>query len=266
MFRNGNLTCNHSQCNPSGDSTIRVGVTRLIWYIALTCYKVWSTATMVPIYVIEPYLETNAGDIFSLVWSSALQTIYIGCQNTSLQWLDFRASVPCLPSAISVTDLSPSTSGTLTPIRSHSPRRAHKFFDSYPQYERKAADIYANNGATRLDRSTSDSERESLLPVPHAVISIPGSAVIDSAHYGYIYCMAKLEISDAQLATGSGDETVKVGYIFSGSNYPQELVSDLGLFHGRNYAAYDLRVLAWRGFGIDSKRRHPLCWLSRWLR
>ena len=174
---------------------------------------------MVPIYVIEPYLETNAGDIFSLVWSSALQTIYIGCQNTSLQWLDFRASVPSLPSAISVTDLSPSTSGTLTPIRSHSPRRAHKFFDSYPQYERKAADIYANNGATRLDRSTSDSERESLLPLPHAVISIPGSAVIDSAHYGYIYCMAKLEISDAQLATGSGDETVKVGYIFSGSNY-----------------------------------------------
>ena len=174
---------------------------------------------MMPIYAIEPYLETDAGDIFSLVWSSTLRTIYIGCQNTSLQWLDFQASAPRLRSAISVTDLSPSTSGTLTPIGSHSPRRAHKFFDSYPQCERRAADIYANNGATRLDKSNSDSERESPLPVPHAVISIPSSNVIDSAHYGYIYCMTKLEISDAQLATGSGDETVKVGHIFSGSNY-----------------------------------------------
>jgi len=177
-----------------GDSTVRV----------------WSTITMTPIYVIEPYLESGAGDIFSLVWSPSLQTIYIGCQNTSLQWLEFHASVPHLRSAISVTDLSPCSSGTLTPIGSHSPRRAHKFFDSYPQYERKAADIYAKNSATRLDRWTSDSEREFLTPAPQAVISIPGSNVIDSAHYGYIYCMAILEIPDAQLATGSGDETVKI--------------------------------------------------------
>jgi di- and tripeptidase len=174
---------------------------------------------MTPIYVIEPYLESGAGDIFSLVWSPSLQTIYIGCQNTSLQWLEFHASVPRLRSAISVTDLSPSSSGTLTPIGSHSPRRAHKFFDSYPQYERKAADIYANNSATRLDRCTSDSEREFLTPAPQAVVSIPGSNVIDSAHYGYIYCMAILEIPDAQLATGSGDETVKVRRIPSGSDY-----------------------------------------------
>lgn len=171
---------------------------------------------MIPIYVIEPYLESGAGDIFSLAWSSRLQTIYIGCQNTSLQWLEFHPSVPRLRSAISITDLSSCGSGTLTPIGSHSPRRAHKFFDSYPQYERRAADIYAKNSATRPDRCTSDSERESLAPTPQAVFSIPGSNVIDSAHYGYIYCMTTLEIPDAQLATGSGDETVKVRTIPSG--------------------------------------------------
>ena len=175
--------------------------------------QVWSTITMTPIYVIEPYLETDAGDLFSLVWSSTLQTIYVGCQNTSLQWLDFHETISYLDSGTSDTGLSPGSSRALTPSTSF--RRVHKFFDSYPQYERRAADIYAKN-VSCIDRYSSDSERESTTPAPQAAISIPGQNVIDSAHYGYIYCMARLEISEAQLATGGGDETVKVRNIVAG--------------------------------------------------
>ncbi|KAK2459641.1 hypothetical protein APHAL10511_008286 [Amanita phalloides] len=204
-----NLALQHSLCGHKGSVLALEYAQDKKWLFSAggdSTVRVWSTATMMPLYVIEPYLETGAGDLLSLAWSSSLQTIYIGCQNTSLQWLDFHRSTSRSLS-ISVTNLSPTSSGTLTPL---SPRRAHKFFDSYPQYERRVADIFANNGANRSDHSNSDSERESHNPAPQATISIPGSNVIDSAHYGYIYCMAKLDISEAQLATGSGDETVKI--------------------------------------------------------
>jgi len=60
-------------------------------------------------------------------------------------------------------------------------------------------------------------------PSPRGFLQVPASNVVDSAHYGYVYCMALLpstrELSDdpslftdayTQLVTGSGDETVKV--------------------------------------------------------
>lgn len=103
-------------------------------------------------------------------------------------------------------------SGVSTPSSSTF-RKAHKFFDSYPQYERREADIYANNntpskllglGSLRLDTPE--------VPQPKVCYCIPPSNVIDSAHYGYIYCMAPLGESDHgfQFVTGSGDESVKV--------------------------------------------------------
>jgi di- and tripeptidase len=178
----------------------------------------------------------GAGDLFSLVWVSSLQTIFIGCQNTSLQWYNFndfattRLSISGSPEEISriVTDAGTSeiptaststatapaigtgtagTAGTVTP--SSSSRRAHKFFDSYPQYERKPADIFANNQAP--GRASPDSLR-SVSTFTGDYLDIPPTNVIDSAHYGYIYTMAVLVRSEKEilLATGSGDETVKV--------------------------------------------------------
>ncbi|KAK7021218.1 beta-Ala-His dipeptidase [Favolaschia claudopus] len=169
----------------SGDSTVRI----------------WSTIALTPIYVLSPYLETGAGDLFSLAWSPSLQTIYVGCQNTSLQWYDFNsehhaASAGC--------ESSGSASGTSTPRR-----RPHKFFDSYPQYERKPADIHANNGGSSRDTSpTSDSN----IRPPRAYLNIPAENVIDSAHFGYIYCMELFPDREGvvRLVTGSGDEFVKV--------------------------------------------------------
>jgi di- and tripeptidase len=153
----------------------------------------------------------GAGDLFSLAWSSELQTIFVGCQNTSLQWFDFRDPISRLSSPSSVVDGSTLTSSTYTPKVGAS-RKAHKFFDSYPQYERKPADIHANNEWSGLrGRSSPDSDRSNT-PPPQDYLSIPAYNVIDSAHYGYIYCMVVLRRGGqtTQLATGSGDETVKV--------------------------------------------------------
>lgn len=156
-------------------------------------------------YVLNPYLETDAGDIYSLAWSPYLQSVFFGCQNTSLQWYSFVDA--------------PDTS---TPDPSLS-RKAHKFFDSYPQYQRKPADLLAANGlSSRPSTANSESCEPSSTCIP---LHVPPTNVVPSAHYGYIYCMAMLpsvrigsddahpgpQQSEAniQLVTGSGDESVK---------------------------------------------------------
>ncbi|KAH7913441.1 glutathione degradosome, partial [Hygrophoropsis aurantiaca] len=173
----------------SGDSTVRI----------------WSTVTLDPIYVLYPYLETGAGDLFSLAWNSSLKTIYIGCQNTSLQWFSFckHHMDRCPQEHVN--------SGTSTPTR-----RAHKFFDSYPQYQHRPADLFANN------LSSSPPSDTDIIARSGSILNIPASNVIDSAHFGYIYCMVLVppnrEGSDSppaedgtvHLITGSGDETIKL--------------------------------------------------------
>jgi di- and tripeptidase len=160
----------------------------------------------------------DAGDLFSLVWSSALQTVYIGCQNTSVQWFDFQG---CLD--VSIPDLLPDSVSSTPGGQS---RKAHKFFDSYPRSERRPADINAMNGMMTPPMTMFDSDgclQHRSAPSPRGFLRVPASNVIDSAHYGYVYCMALLpstgEVLDdpslpldglTQLITGSGDETVKV--------------------------------------------------------
>lgn len=196
-----------------GDSTIRVSTHNhvvLTLKSAKACrdIQIWSTITLDPLYVLVPYLETGAGDLFSLAWSSILQTIFIGCQNTSLQWHTFHDPISHAGSSVSICDISSSTSSASTPAGA---RKAHKFFDSYPQYERKPADIFANNGVVR--RGSPDSDRYSDALASQAQVFIEVSNVIDSAHYGYVYCMTILGSGESvQLATGSGDESVKVAF------------------------------------------------------
>ncbi|KAJ7725375.1 hypothetical protein B0H16DRAFT_1594756 [Mycena metata] len=174
----------------SGDSTVRI----------------WSTSDLTPVYVISAYLETGAGDLFSLAWSPSLQTIYVGCQNTSLQWYDFNSEHHPIGAAnVQFGNGIASASGTSTP------RKPHKFFDSYPNFERKPADIFANNSLS--SRDTSPHSDRGAIPPPRAFLHIPEENVVDYAHYGYIYCMALLQEAEAgsvRLATGSGDESVKI--------------------------------------------------------
>jgi di- and tripeptidase len=169
--------------------------------------QVWDTKELTPLYVINPFLDTDSGDLFSLAWSPTLSTIYVGCQNTSLQWYSFR-------NLNSVNTPSQRSSGTSTP------RLAHKFFNSYPRSQRRSPDLESSNGVNKLLQDTDGHVVFANPPTPRAEFSIPAQNVIDSAHYGYVYCMVLIPSTrqgaistsqkDVVLATGSGDETVKV--------------------------------------------------------
>ncbi|KAH0832219.1 glutathione degradosome [Lanmaoa asiatica] len=167
-------------------------------------YRIWSTETFAAIHVLLPYLETGAGDLFSLAWNPVLRTIYLGCQNTSIQWFNFGQQ------AVGRSPQEQTNSGTSTPTR-----KVHKFFDSYPQYTHKPADLLANNLGyfPLLDAN----------PYSKNLIEIPATNVLDSAHFGYIYCMTMMPSQRTgsddialqpgatyHLLTGSGDETVKI--------------------------------------------------------
>ena len=162
--------------------------------------QVWDTVDLVPLYVLDPYLQADAGDIYSLAWSQSRETIYFGCQNTSIQWIQFGGdSVMAPPSS--------------------QPRPVHKFFaGSHPQYQQKMSSDSAS-GITTTQQSDITSSR-----VGCTVLSIPATNIVSSAHHGYVYCMAVSPspywgsddtfYSDPQsciyLVTGSGDESVKV--------------------------------------------------------
>ena len=100
------------------------------------------------------------------------------------------------------------------------PKRAHKFFNSYPRFQRRSPDLETSNGVNDLARSLDGHVVFVNPPTARAEFNIPAQNVIDSAHYGYVYCMALLPTAsqratgvtskDVLLATGSGDETVKV--------------------------------------------------------
>lgn len=156
--------------------------------------------------MLHPWLETGAGDLFSLAWNPWLEVVYVGCQNTSLQWFEFSED----QMGQRIQEIC---SGVSTPTR-----KVHKFFDSYPQYTHKPADSFANNFGV-----FSDLEEERDPSNSTSTLNIPAENVIDSAHYGYVYCMAmvpsnRIGSNNSQLSsnenhrllTGSGDETIKV--------------------------------------------------------
>ncbi|KAI0078214.1 Zn-dependent exopeptidase [Panus rudis PR-1116 ss-1] len=203
----------------SGDSTIRV----------------WSTETFTLLFLLIPHFDTDAGDLFSLAWSPSLSTIYFGCQNTSLQWFTFTPDLSIPPERENAHQHSLDSALRSAGVThgASTPRRVHKFFDSYPQYTRRPADLQARNPTCPLSSSglsTPSSTSGTCLIAqdtqdPLAVIQIPARNVAWSAHYGYVYCMAlspsTREGSDdlpqneigrqpSRLVTGSGDATVKV--------------------------------------------------------
>ena len=102
---------------------------------------------------------------------------------------------------------------------SSQPRPVHKFFaGSHPQYQHPMSVDSASDLAPTPSPNTASSQAQC------AVLSIPATNVVSTAHHGYVYCMAvspsphqgsdDILYMDAQsfvyLVTGSGDESVKV--------------------------------------------------------
>lgn len=145
--------------------------------------NVWCTKTLDRLYSI--YSAYDVGDVFSVVYSQDLQTVYLGAQNTSIQWYD-----------LSQKDIRPPPDPRL-----HPSFRNHRFFDS--------------KGPTGVStpRPLSASETRSF---GGQDLEIDREHIIQYAHYGYVYCMLLARGLDADepdaetLVSGGGDGVVKL--------------------------------------------------------
>ncbi|PHH93333.1 hypothetical protein CDD83_7118 [Cordyceps sp. RAO-2017] len=147
--------------------------------------NVWCPKTLRRLY--EIYGVQDVGDIFCTAYSSQRDTLYIGAQNTTIQWV-------CLgdPSA-----------RVASGSQSHPDRRSHRFFDS------KAV------GGTSTPRRSD--ERWNLIPRAQEVVEIDSGAIRHFAHNGYVYCMlmvkgptVEFDADDDVLISGGGDGTIKL--------------------------------------------------------
>jgi di- and tripeptidase len=200
---------NGSSCL-AGDSTVRI----------------WSTRDLTALCILTPHLDTSSGDIFSLIFSSTLQTLYFGCQNTSLQWYDFsKTNRRCALRRTSSMDPSYTdereSDADAGLAMSLDRKKWHRFFDNTPRIGKPIGSPTTPSIHTSSGTSTPSSGHL-------RVLQVSSQNIIHSAHFGYIYCMALLpnpgesimqcdngggqdkSEENVLLLTGSGDETVKV--------------------------------------------------------
>ncbi|KAI9845100.1 MAG: hypothetical protein M1837_005104 [Sclerophora amabilis] len=145
--------------------------------------NVWCTNKLERVYSI--YSTYDVGDVFSVAYSANLHTVYLGAQNTSIQWYDLKEKDTRQPP---------------NPI-SHPFHRNHRFFDS------------KGPGGVSTPR-----------PVEEAVfrasggqdLEIDNEHILQYAHYGYVYCMLLTRglgsngPDEEMLISGGGDGTIKL--------------------------------------------------------
>ncbi|KAI9657860.1 MAG: hypothetical protein M1831_004096 [Alyxoria varia] len=146
--------------------------------------NVWSTKAL----ELEAsiYSTYDVGDIYCVVYSTKLNTVFLGAQNTSIQWHD-------------LTDYS---SRPPPDPKSHPSARKHHFFDSLGPGGTPSP--YARGSDTRPRGDGT------------AVLEIERSHIHHFAHFGYVYCMlltsgATLGLNDPEiLISGGGDGTIQL--------------------------------------------------------
>ena len=150
--------------------------------------NVWDTSSLQRLYSV--WSNYDIGDVFCVVYSSELQTVYLGAQNTSIQWYD-----------LSKKDLRP-----IPDLASHPFHRNHRFFDSkgpggISTPRSASADIYGTSGGRGLN--------------------IDKEHIVQYAHFGYVYCMIlcpsiiNRRNSGEILISGGGDGSIKLWSIDS---------------------------------------------------
>ncbi|MCJ1295843.1 hypothetical protein MMC34_007407 [Xylographa carneopallida] len=145
--------------------------------------NVWCTQKLTRLYHI--WSTYDVGDVFCVVYSTRLRTVYLGAQNTSIQWLNLSWDTSCV---------SPN-------LESHPLNRQNKFFDS------------TGPGGIPNTRSILGGE---ILAQGGRAVEIDKKNIIQYAHYGYVYCMVLIrgtihgELGEETLITGGGDGTIKM--------------------------------------------------------
>lgn len=160
-----------------------VNVRELHQYIythLLTMKQVWCTSTFRHLYALwSPY---DIGDIFCVAYSSLHRTVYLGAQNTSIQWYDLKEKDARPPPALA----------------SHPSERKNRFFDSL-----------GPGGVQTPKPSSTDSRSKDA--VGGQELQIDNQDIHQFAHYGYVHCMllAKGILPEAPseevLVSGGGD-------------------------------------------------------------
>jgi di- and tripeptidase len=147
--------------------------------------NVWNARTLARVSCL--YSTYDVGDIFCVSYSAALQTVYLGAQNTTISWCSLAEQDQSDPAARAI----------------HPSLRDDPFFDS------------KGPGGMRTPKPPNAD-----VTPKHAVggqtLEIPKENVMHFAHYGYVNCMilVKEGVPEAAgqevLITGGGDGMVKL--------------------------------------------------------
>lgn len=164
--------------------------------------KVWCVSTFTCLHTI--YSVYDVGDVFSTVYSSLHDTLYLGSQNTSLQWLKLSAKDRPEPSR----DAYPT-------------RRPNKFFDSTGPGGR--GEHQGTSASTRVRRSSSHEENAGSL------IEIGKDDIIQYAHYSYVFCLILGTYHEREtLFTGGGDAAINIWSLETRPNQARSYCSGQG--------------------------------------
>lgn len=168
--------------------------------------NVWCTVTGKLVRRHEIYSTYDIGDVFSVAYSTQFQTVYLGAQNTSIQWCSLEEGQSRCPSSLS----------------NHPDVRNHKFFDS------------VNSGGKATPRPPS-SGRSALIPPPNTNLEIGKRHMKHFAHFGYVYCMLmargasrRVDGSEDTLISGGGDGTIKIWKLYKWQDRCIEEIVRLG--------------------------------------
>ncbi|THC92331.1 hypothetical protein EYZ11_008200 [Aspergillus tanneri] len=148
--------------------------------------NVWSTRTFDRLYSIHTHHDV--GDIFAVAYSSSLNTIYCGGQNTSIQWCDI-SQTDTVSAQLSEAQLS---------------KRTHRFFDS------------RGPDGTRAPRPEAGSDGARPVTQGGQVLTFKRDHHKLFAHHGYVYTMLLVRglvesvPGEEVLLTGAGDGVVKL--------------------------------------------------------
>lgn len=133
--------------------------------------KVWDVVELKETHTI--YSLVDIGDIFSLCWCDANKTIYFGCQNASILFIEFDSEM---------------NTGDPNSLPSN---RFDKFFDS----KGPTGAISSSKKSVELQKTT-------------RLIEVPSSGIMSYAHNGFIYTMKVFD--GTFLITGGGDGLVHI--------------------------------------------------------